>query len=77
MLVELSGRRLDSLSHASTVASKDGDVAASASEQQLALAMALRQLPSGTCLIVRDVSGREWSIKPARQASVIELRGAA
>lgn len=46
-------------------------------EQSLALAVALGQLPSGMHLVVRDMSGREWCIKPGRQVSLIELREAA
>jgi hypothetical protein len=50
---------------------------APAAKQSLALAVALGQLPSGTRLVVRDMNGREWCIRPGRQATVIELRGAA
>jgi hypothetical protein len=51
--------------------------AASAIEWRLDLALALKQLPSGSCLVVRDASGREWSISPASQIGSSQLRKAA
>lgn len=46
-------------------------------EWRLTIALALEQLPSGACLVVRDASGREWSIGPAGQAVARSLREAA
>lgn len=51
--------------------------AASVVEWRLDLALALKQLPSGSCLVVRDASGREWSISPASQIGSSQLRKAA
>lgn len=85
MLLELSTRRTDSAVAASSSGRNTTDLlrtsavvnrgrkVAPGHEQSQALAMALGQLPSGTCLIVRDMSGREWCIKPHCQAMVIEL----
>jgi hypothetical protein len=39
---------------------------------QVAVAAALRQLPSGTQLVIRDMVGREWCVSPARPAAAIE-----
>lgn len=46
-------------------------------EWRLDLALALKQLPSGSCLVMRDASGREWSISPASQIGSSQLRKAA
>lgn len=56
---------------------KGRKVAAPGREQNLPLAIALGQLPSGTRLVIRDLSGREWCIRPGGQAAVIKLREAA
>jgi hypothetical protein len=41
------------------------------------LALALNQMPSGSSLVIRDASGRDWHITPARQAAMQSLREAA
>jgi hypothetical protein len=46
-------------------------------EWRLTLALALNQMPSGSSLLVRDASGRDWHIAPAGQAAVQSLREAA
>jgi len=46
-------------------------------EWRLTMAVALRELPSGTCLTVRDSDGREWYVGPAAEAGVVGFRGAA
>jgi len=46
-------------------------------EWRLTMALALRELPSGTCLVARDATGREWYIGPAGQAAAQMLRKAA
>jgi hypothetical protein len=46
-------------------------------EQRLTLATALKHMPSGTCLVIRDDSGREWYIGPAGQPITMSLRNAA
>jgi hypothetical protein len=46
-------------------------------EWRLTMAVALRQLPSGACLTVRDSDGREWYVGPAAQAGVASFREAA
>jgi hypothetical protein len=46
-------------------------------EWRLTLALALNQMPSGSSLLVRDASGRDWHIAPAGQAAVQSLRKAA
>jgi len=43
-------------------------------EWRLTMALALKQLPSGACLMARDASGREWYIGPADQAISHKLR---
>ena len=72
-----SCRPATGLSSASAPARKDGRASATRSHQCLALAVALGQLPTGRRLVIRDISGREWCISPAREATFIELRGAA
>lgn len=64
-------------SDASAAVHKRRKVTAPRGMQSLALAMALGQLPSGTRLVLRDMYGREWCIRPGSRATVIELRGAA
>ena len=46
-------------------------------ERSLSLAHALKQLPSGACLMIRDESGREWYIRPADRAMAHRLGRAA
>jgi hypothetical protein len=43
-------------------------------EWRLTMALALEQLPSGACLVVRGADGREWFISPAGQAASHTLR---
>jgi hypothetical protein len=89
VLLELPTRRLERtpastsrhsaavLSYASSDTEERYGMTGLESEQNLALVVALGQLPSGMHLVVRDMSGREWCIKPGRQMSVVELREAA
>lgn len=72
-----SCRKADVRSHAFAVAHNGRRVTTLGGQQDLALAEALDQLPSGTYLVIRDKSGREWRIEPGRQATVTELRRAA
>ncbi len=51
--------------------------AASNHEWRLTLALSLNQMPSGSNLVIRDASGRDWRIAPAGQAAVQSLREAA
>lgn len=51
---------------------KGGQLPAAGLRAQMAVAAALRQLPSGAQLVIRDVGGREWHISPARPAAAIE-----
>lgn len=46
-------------------------------ERRLTIALVLKQLPSGSCLLVRDTSGRKWYIGPADRAVTRELEEAA
>jgi hypothetical protein len=46
----------------------NGAKAALEREWEQAMAAALGQLPSGTCLTVRDSKGREWDVVPAARA---------
>ena len=46
-------------------------------EWRSTMARALEQLPSGSCLVIRDASGREWHIGPASRAVARSLREAA
>jgi len=39
--------------------------AAKECEWRLTLALALDQMPSGSSLVIRDASGRDWCIGPA------------
>jgi hypothetical protein len=50
---------------------------ASEGEWRLTLALALDQMPSGSSMVVRDASGRDWYIAPASQAVAHSLREAA
>lgn len=50
---------------------------ASEGEWRLTLALALNQMASGSSLVVRDASGRDWYIAPASQAAAHSLREAA
>ena len=51
--------------------------AASNRDWRLTLALALSQMPSGSSLVVRDASGRDWHIAPAAPAAIQSLREAA
>jgi hypothetical protein len=56
----------------------DGRTKAAAEREGFpALARALKHLPSGACLVIRDDSGREWHISPADQVIANRLRKAA
>jgi hypothetical protein len=46
-------------------------------EWRLTMALALKQLPAGSCLTVRDSDGREWYVGPADQVRSTRLREAA
>ena len=46
-------------------------------EWRLTMALALRQLPSGLCLVVREANGRGWYIGPADPAITHKLKEAA
>jgi hypothetical protein len=48
--------------------------AAPEGEWHLTMAFALEHLPSGSRLVVRDASGREWCICPASQPTSQVLR---
>jgi len=50
---------------------------ASEGQWRLTLALALDQMPSGSSMVVRDASGRDWYIAPASQAVARSLREAA
>ncbi len=43
-------------------------------EWRLTVALALKQLPAGVCVLARDPSGCEWYIGPADQAVVHQMR---
>lgn len=47
------------------------------SEWRVTMAVALRQLPPGACLTVRDSDGREWYVGPAAQPRAARFREAA
>jgi hypothetical protein len=46
-------------------------------EWRLTIALILKQLPTGSCVTVRDAKSRAWYIGPADQAIVNGLREAA
>ena len=46
-------------------------------EWRRTMAVALRELPSGASLMVRDSDGREWYVGPAAQDRAASLRGVA
>ncbi len=52
----------------------DRTKAALDSEGRPALACALKHLPSGARMVIRDDSGREWYIGPADQVIASRLR---
>lgn len=46
-------------------------------EQRLTVALALKQLPAGACLVIRDMNGRKLYLGPADQPIAIKMREAA
>jgi hypothetical protein len=46
-------------------------------EWRLTMAVALKQLPSGACLTVRDIHGREWYVGPAAEVGAARFTEAA
>lgn len=46
-------------------------------EQRLTVALALKQLPAGSCLAIRDMNGRKLYLGPVEAPIAIKMREAA